>query len=110
MVMDRKTTVVVVEPNRERALEIVDGLKDTSDVSVTIISEVSGLAKRIAKHDPDVVLADIANPTRDIIEEFALASSPLERPVALFVDESDEALTQTAIEATGCAPSGCGRF
>lgn len=97
--MDKKTSVVVVEPNRERALEIVDGLKDFSDVDITIISEVTGLTKRIAEVNPDLVLADIANPTRDIIEEFALASSPLERPVALFVDESDASLARTAIEA-----------
>jgi len=97
--MKKRMSVVVVEPARERALEIVDGLRDVADVDLTIISEISGLAKRIAAHDPDVVLADISNPTRDVIEEFALASSPLDRPVALFVDESDEALTQTAIDA-----------
>ena len=37
--------------------------------------------------------------SRDILEELALASGPMERPVAMFVDQSDEQLTRAAIEA-----------
>jgi response regulator NasT len=46
-----------------------------------------------------VVLVDLANPSRDIIEELSIASTPLERPVAMFVDQSDDAMTKAAIEA-----------
>ncbi|MDZ4397306.1 ANTAR domain-containing response regulator, partial [Hydrogenophaga sp.] len=48
---------------------------------------------------PDIVLIDVADPSRDVLEELALVSGPMERPVAMFVDESDGALTRAAIEA-----------
>ena len=97
--MTEKLRIVVVEPDRDRALMIVDGLMEAGENDVLVISEVSGLAKRISEHAPDVVLADIANPTRDVIEELTLASAPLDRPVALFVDDPGEGLAEAAIEA-----------
>ena len=63
------------------------------------IAEVTGLARHIKQHNPDVVLIDIENPSRDMLEELALASGPLDRPVAMFVDKSAEGLTDAAIEA-----------
>ena len=62
-------------------------------------SSPAGLARRIAERSPDIVLIDAGNPSRDVLEELALASGPMERPVAMFVDRSDEALTRAAIEA-----------
>ena len=41
----------------------------------------------------------MADPSRDVLEELALVSGPMERPVAMFVDRSDEHLTRAAIEA-----------
>ena len=97
--MSNALSIVVVEQDRDRALMIVDGLKEAGDHDILVISEVSGLARRISERQPDIVLADIGNPTRDVIEELTLATSPLERPVALFVDQSDEGLAKAAIEA-----------
>jgi response regulator NasT len=45
------------------------------------------------------VLIDISNPSRDVLEELAMASAPLERTVAMFVDRSDDSMTRAAIEA-----------
>lgn len=92
-------SIVVVEQDRDRALMIVDSLKAAGDNDIYIISEVSGLARRLAERQPDVVIVDIMSPTRDVIEELTVATSPLDRPVAIFVDESDDSLTQSAIEA-----------
>jgi len=63
------------------------------------VGEVTGLARRISEQNPDVVLIDIANPSRDTLEELALASGPMDRPVAMFVDRSGAGLTTSAIEA-----------
>ncbi|SES14549.1 response regulator receiver and ANTAR domain protein [Tranquillimonas rosea] len=97
--MSDRLSVVVVEQDRERALLIVDSLRDAGDFDIHVISEQTGLARRISERDPDVVLIDIANPSRDTLEELTLASSPLERPVAMFVDRSEANLTKAAIEA-----------
>ncbi|MCD1617930.1 ANTAR domain-containing response regulator [Salipiger marinus] len=97
--MTSKLTVVVVEEDRDRALAIVDALKDSCDCDLFVIGTTSGLARRIAAHAPDVVLIDVDNPTRDMLEELTLASGPLERPVAMFVSRAAGGLAQAAIEA-----------
>ncbi|MCT4555528.1 MAG: ANTAR domain-containing protein [Pelagimonas sp.] len=97
--MSKKLTVVVVEEDRDRALGIVDALRQSDDCDVVVIGNASGLARKIAVHAPDIVLIDIDNPTRDMMEELTLASGPLERPVAMFVSGAAGGLAQAAIEA-----------
>ena len=97
--MTEALSIIVVEPDRDRALQIVDSLRDAGEFEIAIISEPSRLARQISAMQPDVVLIDIANPSRDMMEELTLASGPLERPVAMFVDQSDPSMSATAIEA-----------
>ena len=97
--MDKRLSIVIIEPDPDRAEPIMAGLRDAGDHDIRIIAGETGLARRIAELRPDVVLIDLANPSRDILEELALASGPMERPVAMFVDQSDEQLTRAAIEA-----------
>ena len=97
--MTESLTIVVVEEDRDRAIAIVDALKDASECEVFVVGNSSGLARKIASHAPDIVLIDIDNPTRDMMEELTLASGPLERPVAMFVSRAAGGLAQTAIEA-----------
>ncbi len=91
--------IAVIERDRERAMLIVDGLKSAGDFKVSVLGDTVGLARRLSELNPDVVLIDLEHPDRDLLEELALASSPLERPVAVFVDRSDHSATQAAIEA-----------
>jgi len=95
--MSHNLTVVVVEQNRDRAVAIVDALKDSGDVFV--IGNASGLARKIATHNPDIVLIGIDNPSRDTLEELIAASGPLERPVAMFVSGAAGGLAKAAVEA-----------
>lgn len=92
-------TIVVVEEDRDRAIAIVDALKASDECDVFVIGNVSGLARKIAAHQPDMVLIDIDNPTRDMLEELTLASGPLERPVAMFVSGAAGGLARAAVEA-----------
>ncbi|OIQ31357.1 MAG: two-component system response regulator [Alphaproteobacteria bacterium MedPE-SWcel] len=97
--MEPKLTIVVVEDDRDRAIAIVDALRMAGDHDVVVIANASGLARRIVAHAPDIVLIDIDNPTRDMLEELTLASGPLERPVAMFVSGEAGGLARAAIEA-----------
>lgn len=97
--MARKLSIIVVERDRDRAVMIVDCLREAGDHDVLVIADELGLSRRISERNPDLVLIDAGNPSRDAIEELTLASAPLQRPVAMFVDESDGALTKAAIEA-----------
>ena len=97
--MSNALSIMVVEADRERAMQIVDSLREAGDFDIQVISEPTSLARQIQTKQPDVVLIDIANPSRDSLEELALASGPLDRPVSMFVDRSDEGLSAAAIEA-----------
>lgn len=97
--MKDELSVVVVEADRNRAALIVESLRVAGDFRVHVLSGVNDLAEKIRELKPDVVLIDIANPSRDTLEEMALASRPKERTVAMFVDRSDEGMTRAAIEA-----------
>ena len=91
--------VAVVEPDRDRALMIVDGLRDAGTFQVDVIGDASGLERRLEDLRPDIVLIDLSNPNRDTMEQLALASAPTERPVAMFVDRTDSTTTRMAIDA-----------
>lgn len=96
---DSKLTIAVVEAERERALMIVDGLRDAGNFDVRVIGDATGLERRLSDLQPDVVLIDVSDPNRDTLEQLALASAPTQRPVAMFVDRSDSAATRMAIDA-----------
>lgn len=91
--------IIVVEADRDRAMMIVDGLREGGDFEIEVIGDETALARRVAESAPDVVLIDLAHPARDAMEELALASGPLDRPVAIFADRTDPAAMKTAIEA-----------
>lgn len=97
--MTDRLTIVVVEKDRERALLIVESLRAAGDHNIHVIGDEAGLARAISARNPDIVLVDMASPSRDMLEELTLASAPLDRPVAIFVDSDAEGLAGSAIEA-----------
>lgn len=97
--MAAKLRIAVVERDRERALLIVDGLRGAGDFDIAVLGDDTGLARKLLDLNPDVVLIDLEHPSRDMLEELTLASSPMERPVAMFVDRTDDTVTRAAIEA-----------
>ena len=60
-----------------------------------------GLGERFFARDssPDVVLIDLENPSRDTLEQMFQVSRLARRPIAMFVDKSDSATVQAAIDA-----------
>ncbi len=97
--MTDKLRIAVVEKDRDRALMIIDGLRDAGDYEVTVIGDETGLARRISQIAPDVVLVGLENPNRDVLDALTLASNPTDRPVAMFVDRSDDQVMRSAIDA-----------
>ncbi len=97
--MSDRLSIIVVEPDPDRAKLIAEALGGSGDNDVHIIGSEVGLARAIAARDPDIVIVDVESPSRDVLEELTLASSPMDRPVALFVNSSDDSLTRAAIEA-----------
>jgi response regulator NasT len=97
--MNGPLSIAVIENDPDRAALISESLHATGNVEVHVLTGAADLAEHITGLNPDVVLIDISNPSRDMLEAMAMATGPLERPVAMFVDRSDESLTRAAIEA-----------
>lgn len=91
--------ILVVEPDVAKAEDIVAALEQNGWATVTLISNVTELATILKRQDPDIVLIDLANPDRDTLEHLCLVSDAKSRPVAMFVDQTDDATTQAGISA-----------
>lgn len=94
-----RLNVLVIDENRIRAAIIEEGLRDAGYDQITVIDEMRGLARRIADLNPDVIVIDLENPNRDMLESFFQISRAVKRPIAMFVDKSDEASIEAAVEA-----------
>jgi two-component system, response regulator / RNA-binding antiterminator len=91
--------IAVIDESAARAAVIEEGLRETGLTDVTLFTERAGLVRRLEALAPDVILIDLANPRRDELEELFAISRAISRPVAMFVDQSDEAAMESAIDA-----------
>ena len=97
--MQPSLKIVIVDKNPIRAAILEDGLRDAGHIQVVRIDETSHLLARIYTIDPDVILIDLENPSRDVLEQMFQVSRAVKRPVAMFVDQSDTASTEAAVDA-----------
>ncbi len=99
MVADSSFKIVIVDESPIRAAILKEGLRDAGFTSVEHIAEMQNLLARIYRIDPDVILIDLENPSRDILEQMFQVSRAVRRPIAMFVDQSDAASIQQSVEA-----------
>ncbi|UCI09748.1 ANTAR domain-containing response regulator [Mesorhizobium sp. B1-1-8] len=92
-------TILVIDENRIRASIIEAGLRDAGYQHVTLVHDVAGIARRIAEIEPDVIVIDLENPNRDMLENMFQLSRAVKRPIAMFVDRSDQASIEAAVDA-----------
>jgi response regulator NasT len=92
-------SILVIDENRLRAAVIEEGLRDAGYVNLTIVHDVVGIARRIADVNPDVIVIDLENPNRDMLENMFQLSKAVQRPIAMFVDRSDQAAIEAAVDA-----------
>ncbi|OLP60262.1 two-component system response regulator [Xaviernesmea oryzae] len=92
-------TILVIDENAIRASIIEEGLREAGHLRVTVIHEVSGVARVIETLEPDVIIIDIENPNRDMMEHLFQLTRMVSRPIAMFVDRADTASIEQAVEA-----------
>ncbi|MEM7710590.1 MAG: ANTAR domain-containing protein, partial [Pseudomonadota bacterium] len=63
------------------------------------VEGLGALNRTIGALNPDIVLVDMADPSRDAIEDLTLRTGPQDRAVALFVERSADGLARQAVEA-----------
>lgn len=96
---DSALKIAIVDESPVRAAILEDGLREAGFTHVERVSETRNLLARIYAIDPDVILIDLENPSRDVLEQMFQMSRAVKRPVAMFVDQSDSASIQAAVDA-----------
>ena len=91
--------IVIVDESPIRAAILEEGLREAGYASVVRISEMHSLLARIYALDPDIIVIDLENPSRDILEQMFQVSRAVRRPIAMFVDQSDAASIQASVDA-----------
>jgi len=91
--------IVIVDESPIRAAIIEEGLREAGFGQVVRIAETANLLARVYAVDPDVILIDLENPSRDVLEQMFQVSRVVKRPVAMFVDQSDSASIRAAVDA-----------
>ena len=96
---DTALSILVIDENRARAAIIEAGLREAGHERVTLVHVMAGIARRIEEAAPDVIVIDLENPNRDMLEDMFQLSRAVRRPVAMFVDRSDSDSIAAAVEA-----------
>jgi two-component system, response regulator / RNA-binding antiterminator len=101
----RLVRILIIDENSVRAAILEEGLRVASGgepggaFEIHHIRDTANLLARIGVVDPDVILIDLENPSRDTLEQMFQISRLARRPIAMFVDKSDSATVQAAIDA-----------
>lgn len=91
--------ILIVDANPVRAAIIDEGLREAGFTDLVRIGVTHGLIAAIETHDPDVVVIDLEDPSRDALADMFLVSRHVKRPITMFVDQSDSASIEAAVEA-----------
>ncbi|MCA6110687.1 ANTAR domain-containing response regulator [Bradyrhizobium cenepequi] len=99
MAAESSPKIVIVDESPIRAAILEEGLREAGYTSVVHISEMHSLLARIYAVDPDIIVIDLENPSRDVLEQMFQVSRAVRRPIAMFVDQSDAASIEASVEA-----------
>ena len=97
--MADQSKILIIDDNPARAAIIEEGLREAGHSHVLWLRDTERLLSQIAQFDPEVIVIDLSNPNRDVLEQMFEVSRLVKRPVAMFVDQSDGAAMRDAMEA-----------
>ncbi|MBX2832932.1 MAG: ANTAR domain-containing protein [Rhodospirillales bacterium] len=91
--------ILVIDENPDRAAIVERGLVEGGYTRVSRIGTSFNLVERIQVLAPDIIIIDLENPDRDTLEQMFQVSRAIARPIAMFVDQSDNNMIREAVEA-----------
>lgn len=91
--------IAIIDTSSTRAAIISDGLREAGLTDLVVIDPGGPLAAQVERAAPEVVLINLENPSRDVLEDFFAMSRALDRPIAMFVDQSEPEATMAAVDA-----------
>jgi response regulator NasT len=92
-----KILLIDEDPIRRAILEA--GLREAGFGNLVLLGKTTGLLDQVYRIDPDVILIDLENPSRDVLEQMFQVSRIVRRPIAMFVDQSDRGTIEAAVDA-----------
>ena len=78
--------IAIIDTSTTRAAIISEGLREAGLDDLVLIDNGHALVAQIEAANPEVVLINLENPSRDVLEEYFAVSRALARPIAMFVD------------------------
>lgn len=91
--------IAIVDESNLRAAIVEEGLREAGLTDIVRVPPRGTFVAELESLAPDVVIFDLGSPSRDTLEEMLMVSRALARPIAMFVDQSDEQMTAAAIDA-----------
>ena len=91
--------IVIVDDSGSRAAILEEALRDAGYEDIHLVPPHGAFVAKLERMAPDVVLMILGSPSRDTLEEMLTVSRALARPIAMFVDQSDDAMIGAAIDA-----------
>ncbi|MGQ0457895.1 MAG: ANTAR domain-containing response regulator [Hyphomicrobium sp.] len=96
---DTAVKILVVDENPIRRAIIEEGLRDAGYGNVVALATTTRLVDHIYRLDPDVILMDFENPSRDVLDQMFQVSRVVRRPIAMFVDQTERGAISAAVDA-----------
>jgi response regulator NasT len=96
---EQSPKIVIIDESPIRAAILEEGLREAGYTEVVQVNEMQSLLTRIHALDPDIIIIDLENPSRDSLEQMFQVSRAVRRPIAMFVDQSDSAMIQASVDA-----------
>lgn len=91
--------IAIIDESASRASIIEEGLSQLPESEIFVLTKREGLLARIEEIAPEIVFIDLGNPSRDVLEEYFTVSRAMARPIAMFVDKSDDDMIAASVEA-----------
>ena len=91
--------IAIIDTSTSRAAIISDGLREAGLDDLVVIDPSRPILPQLGEARPEVVLVNLENPSRDVLEDYFAMSRALARPIAMFVDQSDTEATAAAVDA-----------
>lgn len=95
----RTLRIAIIDESGLRATILEEGLREAGFDDIEVVLAQGAFVARLERMAPDVVLMNLGNPSRDSLEEMLAVSRALARPIAMFVDQSDDDMIGAAIDA-----------
>ena len=92
-------SILIVGESECKRLLIEEGLRDSGHNNLMIATGVTGLATTVERIQPKAIIVEVGRSNNSIQDAIFQLCHALSLPMVMFVDSSDETLTQSAIEA-----------